>query len=288
MFILRSKRVQQGVPAGSHCGRINRGRVDGRKSAKGLAMTPDTADVSARESAATLPGAQQGAAHDVRLAVLAMVGTTVFDGGLMERAMTRTLADQGVGEGSEQFERMLRYARDTAGMSKLAVFSHLFEDRHRAAAANTFFERSCDELISDGIIRAVPGAEDAIGWLRDAGIMVCLATGFGRHTQNMVLESLGWMGLADLSLCPADAGRGRPYPDMILTAVLALDLEDVREVAVVGDSCADIQSGLRAGATTVAGVLTGAHGEPALRAAGATAVVHSIRDLPVLLEPRSA
>jgi phosphoglycolate phosphatase len=251
-------------------------------------MTPDTADVSETATAATLHGTLPGAAHDVRLAVLAMVGTTVFDGGLLEGAMSRTLADQGVGEGSAEFERMLRYARDTSGMSKHAVFSHLFEDRARAAAANAFFERSCDELIADGVIRAVPGAEDAIGWLREAGIRVCLATGFGRHTQNMVLESLGWMGLADLSLCPADAGRGRPYPDMILTAVLALDLEDVREVAVVGDSCADIQSGLRAGATTVAGVLTGAHGEPALRAAGATAVVHSIRDLPVLLEPRSA
>ena len=252
-------------------------------------MTPDTADASARATATTLHRTRRpGSGHDVALAVLAMVGTTVFDGGLLEHAMTRTLADQGVEEGSPQFERMLRYAKETAGTSKLAVFRHLFEDRARAAAANTFFERSCDELIADGVIQAVPGAEDAIGWLRDAGVMVCLATGFGRHTQNMVLESLGWMGLADLSLCPADAGRGRPYPDMILTAVLALDLDDVRKVAVVGDSCADIQSGLRAGASTVAGVLTGAHGEPALRAAGATAVVQSIRDLPVLLEPRSA
>ncbi|MFF1386047.1 HAD family hydrolase [Arthrobacter sp. NPDC058288] len=258
-------------------------------------MIPDTADASAREvwetapaAAPALPGAAENVRQEVRLAVLAMVGTTVFDGGLLERAMTRTLADQGVAEGSAQFERMLRYTREAAGMSKLAVFSHLFEDRSRAAAAYTFFERSCDELIADGIIRAVPGAEDAIGWLREAGVMVCLATGFGRHTQNMVLESLGWMGLADLSLCPADAGRGRPYPDMILTAVLALDLDDVRKVAVVGDSCADIESGLRAGATTVAGVLTGAHREPALRAAGATAVVQSVRDVPLILAPRSA
>jgi hypothetical protein len=67
-------------------------------------------------------------------------------------------------------------------------------------------------------------------------VKVCLATGFERHTQNMLLESLGWMGLADRSLCPDDAGRGRPYPYMILTAVLALDLDDVREVAVVGET----------------------------------------------------
>ncbi|WP_426998231.1 HAD-IA family hydrolase [Pseudarthrobacter sp. N5] len=222
--------------------------------------------------------------HDVRLAVLAMVGTTVFDGGLMERAMSRTLVEQGVAAGSVEFESMLGYARDTSGISKMTVFSHLFEAPSKAQSANRMFELNCDALISDGGIRAVPGAEDAIGWLRDAGIKVCLATGFGRHTQNMVLESLGWMGLADLSLCPADAGRGRPHPDMILTAVLALDLDDVREVAVVGDTSADIHSGLRAGASVVAGVLTGAHPEAALRAAGATAVVPSIKDLPALLE----
>lgn len=225
-------------------------------------------------------------AHEVRLAVLAMVGTTVFDGGLMERAMSRTLVEQGIAAGSAEFESMLGYSRDTSGISKVTVFGHLFGDPAAAESANRFFELSCDELISDGGIRPVPGAEDSIGWLRDAGIKVCLATGFGRHTQNMVLESLGWMGLADLSLCPADAGRGRPFPDMILTAVLALDLDDVREVAVVGDTRADMHSGLRAGASVVAGVLTGAHSEATLRAAGATAVVPSIKDLPALLERR--
>lgn len=37
-----------------------------------------------------------------------------------------------------------------------------------------------------------------------------LATGYNRHSQNQILEHLDWMGLADLSLCPSDAGRGRP------------------------------------------------------------------------------
>jgi phosphonatase-like hydrolase len=124
--------------------------------------------------------------------------------------------------------------------------------------------------------------------MRECGMQVCLATGFGRHTQNMVLESLGWMGLADLSLCPADAGRGRPYPDMILTALLALDLDDVREVAVIGDTSSDMLSGVRSGASLIAGVLTGSHSEATLRAAGASVVVDSIKQLPLLLEKREA
>ena len=224
----------------------------------------------------------------LRLAVVDMVGTTITDDGRTERAMSRALAEHGVEPGSTRFESMLGYARDTMGFSKRTVFSHLFDDASAAESANKTFELVYDELIDDGGVRAIPGAEDAIHWMREAGMHVCLATGFGRHTQNMVLESLGWMGLADLSLCPADAGRGRPYPDMILTAVLALDLDDVREVAVVGDTSSDMLSGVRSGASLMAGVLTGSHSEATLRAAGATVVVDSIKELPLLLEKHEA
>jgi phosphoglycolate phosphatase len=224
----------------------------------------------------------------LRLAVVDMVGTTITDDGRTERAMSKALVEHGIEPGSTRFESMLGYARDTMGFSKLTVFSHLFEDPAVAESANKIFERTYDELIEDGGVRAIAGAEDAILWMRESGMQVCLATGFGRHTQNMVLESLGWMGLADLSLCPADAGRGRPYPDMILTAVLALDLDDVREVAVVGDTSSDMLSGVRSGASLVAGVLTGSHSEATLRAAGATVVVDSIKQLPLLVEKREA
>ncbi len=223
---------------------------------------------------------------DVKLAVLAMVGTTVSDGGLLDSALARVLAEQGVLEDSAEHIAMLEYARQASGTSKLEVFDRFFGANGRAEEANRSFERHCDELIGSGSITPIPGAEEAIAKLRGAGIQVCLATGFGRHTQNTLLEKLGWMGLADLSLCPADAGRGRPYPDIILTAVLALDLDDVRSVAVVGDSTADVRSGLTAGAGIVAGVLTGAHDEEALREAGATAVVPSVADIPQLLTGR--
>jgi phosphonatase-like hydrolase len=255
-------------------------------------MTADSA-ISTGSAPRTVPAAEAAPespaeGHPVRLAVLAMVGTTVYDGGLMDRAMSRTLVEQGVPAGSARFEGMLRYARERSGISRMTVFADLFDDACAAASANKRFELNCDELIADGGVRAVPGAEDTIGWLRDAGIKVCLATGFGRHTQNVVLETLGWMGLADLSLCPADAGRGRPFPDMVLTAVLALDVDDVRKVAVVGDTAADIHSGLSAGASVAAGVLTGSHSEAALRGAGATDVLASIKDFPALLERRAS
>lgn len=227
---------------------------------------------------------QSSPVRELKLAILDMAGTTVADDGLVEQAFSCAVASEGIEPGGDRFSSMLGYVRDTMGISKITVFMHLFNgDRVRAERANHAFELAYDSLVADGGLTAIPGAEDAIGWLRDAGMKVCLTTGFARHTQNIILESLGWMGLADLSLCPSDAGRGRPYPDMILTAVLALDMDDVRETVVVGDTTADVQAGLRSGASMVLGVLTGAHQEPALRAAGAMAVIPSVASLPQIV-----
>lgn len=214
------------------------------------------------------------------LAVIDMAGTTVNEGALQEEAFARALASHGVHEGTDAFDAMTTYARQTMGTSKELVFRHLIDDVASAVNVNRTFELAYDSLLAHHGVEPIPGAEEAILALRDAGLQICLATGFGRHTQNMILESLGWMGLADLSLCPSDAGRGRPYPDIILTAILALDIADVRSVLVAGDTTSDVIAGQRAGAGAVIGVLTGAHSEAELRLAGADIVLPSMSHLP--------
>ncbi|MPY11651.1 HAD family hydrolase [Arthrobacter bussei] len=222
------------------------------------------------------------------LAVIDMAGTTVDEGALQEEAFTRALTSHGVAQGTEAFTSMTAYARRTMGTSKELVFRRLFADTPTALDVNRTFEQVYDTLLARHGVQPIPGAEEAILALRDAGLKICLATGFGRHTQNMILASLGWMGLADLSLCPSDAGRGRPYPDIILTAVLALDIEDVRSVLVAGDTTSDLIAGRRAGAGAVIGVLTGAHSETDLRRAGADAVLPSMCRLPQWLQSGGA
>jgi phosphonatase-like hydrolase len=220
-----------------------------------------------------------------QLAVIDMAGTTVDDGALQHDCLLEVLARHGVDAASPRGRALIGYWRDTHGTSKFTVFRRMFDDDVAAAhRANREFERLYDEMLGERGIQPIPGAESAIAELRSLGILVCLATGFARHTQNTILESLGWMGLADLSLCPSDAGRGRPFPDIVLTAVLALDVDDVREVLVVGDTTSDILTGLRAGARDVVGVTTGSHEAEALWAAGATHVVDSIADVPSLYE----
>jgi phosphoglycolate phosphatase len=115
-------------------------------------------------------------------------------------------------------------------------------------------------------------------------VRVALLTGFSARTRNRVIDALGWADIADLLVTPEEAGRGRPYPDMILHAVLRLGIDDVADVAVVGDTAADVISGRRSGASLVVGVRSGFDSDVQLRAAGATHVVNSVVDLPPLLE----
>ncbi|WP_244632111.1 HAD hydrolase-like protein [Microbacterium sp. Se63.02b] len=104
-------------------------------------------------------------------------------------------------------------------------------------------------------------------------------------TRDVLITGLGWEGLIDLALSPVDAGRGRPAPDLVLTALLRTQTSSVAAVAIAGDTVSDIESGRRAGAGFVAGVLTGAHDRPALSAAGADAVLSDVTALaPALVQ----
>ncbi len=71
---------------------------------------------------------------------------------------------------------------------------------------------------------------------------MALTTGFSGTTQEKLLAALGWQSLADLVLAPGDGVRGRPYPDLILTALMRLDADGVRNVAALGDTGNDVKA----------------------------------------------
>ncbi|GAA4527657.1 phosphonatase-like hydrolase [Amycolatopsis samaneae] len=219
------------------------------------------------------------------LAVLDMAGTTVADDGLVVRAFTAAIASAGVSEEDSRYPGMLKYVKDTMGQSKITVFRAMLGDEAKAVAANEEFQRAYEKLVADGECAPIPGAEDVIRGLRESGVKVALTTGFAPATQRAILDALGWHDLADLVLAPGEGVRGRPYPDLVLTAAMRLEIGDVRNIAVAGDTPVDVHTGLRAGASIVAGVLTGAGKRGEFLEAGATHVLDSIRDLPDLLNP---
>ena len=219
----------------------------------------------------------------ITVACLDMAGTTIADDGTVLEAFSSAISEQNLP--AAMYDQAMTDVRSSMGQSKIEVFRRILGDEETAQKANDAFENHYAAAVRGGAVAAVPGAEETITALRQAGVRVCLATGFSPATRDAIIDKLVWGGLIDLALSPADAGfwgfegRGRPWPDLPLIALLKLRGGAVSELAVVGDTTSDIESGLRAGAAIVAGVLTGASSRADLEKAGAPLILDSIADI---------
>ena len=222
----------------------------------------------------------------VSLVCCGLLDTTADDHGIQERAFAEACATQGIVPGTAAYAHYMVGVHQARGQSAVDVFRGLFPDEDgRAEAAALSFERSFRAAVDRTEISPLPGAEEAIGQLSDSGVRVCLITSLSRRLLGLVLDSLRWWRLIDLTLCPEDAPRGCPWPDLMLTAMLRLGVEDVREAAFAGSTASEIECGMRSGAGIVAGVLAAGHTRDRLRDAGATHLIDGIAQLPgVLLE----
>ncbi len=216
------------------------------------------------------------------LACLDMAGTTVRDDGAVEAAFADALAAVGIAPGSTRFEAALAVVRETMGWSKADVFARLLEPGE-AADATAAFATAYEAIVAGGTVTEIPGALEVLRGLRTAGVAVCLTTGFAPSTRDAVLDALGWRSEIDLALSPADVGRGRPAPDLVLGAMARLGVEDPGAVVVVGDTVSDLEAGNAAGAGAVVGVLSGAHDEATLSTAAPTAVIADVTGLLAVL-----
>ncbi|NUW44484.1 HAD family hydrolase [Nonomuraea rhodomycinica] len=221
----------------------------------------------------------------IRLACLDLAGTTVGDIAMVERAFAEAIATQGIVPGTGAYARAMVHVHRSRGCPKIDVFRGIFPDNEaQAQAANLTFERSYEGALERAGLVPMPGVVEVLDKLRGSGLRLALVTGFSRTTLSRILSVLGWDDKIDLAISPEDAGgRGRPWPDMILHSVLRLGIEDVRQVAVIGDSESDMLSGRRAGASIVAGVMTGVHSRERLLKGGATHILDTIADFPSLV-----
>jgi phosphonatase-like hydrolase len=210
-----------------------------------------------------------------------MAGTTVTDAGVVERAFVEAMVGEGLIDESE-LPGTLDVVRRTMGQSKIDVFRSLLGDDARAERANRAFEAAYARAVDRGEVVAVDGAEEAIVRLRDAGVRVCLITGFAPATRDAIIAALGWRDLVDLALSPADVGRGRPWPDLVLTAARHFGV-DVKEVAVCGDTVSDLLCGSRARAAIVAGVVTDDDRRHEMAATPHTHLLASVAELPAVV-----
>jgi phosphoglycolate phosphatase len=221
----------------------------------------------------------------VSLVCCGLIGTMVDDGGMVDRAYAEAIATQGIVPGTAAYAKAMAQLYQARGQYSVDVLRTMFPDSQaRAQAAHIVLDRSFTDAIGRTGVRPVPGAEEVIDKLTGAGIRICLNTSFSRRVLTAVLDTLGWWDRVDLALSPQDVPRGSPWPDLVLSAMLRVGVQDVRDTAVAYDAESGILSGRRAGARILAGVLTGAHSGDRLRRAGATHLIPTIAHLPEMLQ----
>ena len=130
-----------------------------------------------------------------------------------------------------------------------------------AQQANAAFERAYERLIDEGRAEPIDGAAEAITRLRERESGWRSPPGSAAPRRRSCWPR--WAGSPLRTWCsrPATGCADGRIPDLILTALMRLGVDGVRNVAALGDTSSDIESALRAGAAIAAGTLTGAHDE---------------------------
>ena len=124
------------------------------------------------ESPTREPAVMRGVAMTARISVacLDMAGTTVADEGSVMSAFRAAMEQFGLVPGAPGYDRATEIVRVTMGQSKIEVFRRILGDESSAAAANSAFEERYARIVGAGEIAPLPGAEQTLGALRDAGI----------------------------------------------------------------------------------------------------------------------
>jgi len=104
----------------------------------------------------------------------------------------------------------------------------------------------------------IPGVVEAVGRFRRRGLKIGTTTGYTREMLDLLVEASRKAGfVADCNLAPGDVGAGRPHPFMIYEIAIRLQVYPLRAIVKIGDTPADIQEGLNAGAWSIGVAATG-------------------------------
>ncbi|MGJ3507450.1 phosphonatase-like hydrolase [Enemella sp. A6] len=213
-----------------------------------------------------------------------VAGTTVDERGHVYRMLRQAVTDRGATVSEDVFANWMGTEKRTA-ITNLLELGGVDADEQMIDEAYRWFTENLKQAYRDEPPMPFPGVPEAIAALRSAGVKVVLTTGFSTDIAETVIEAAGWKVGRDLDgLVPADTvAAGRPAPYLIHHAMEAMRVTDVRKVAAVGDTLADIRAARNAGVLAV-GVLTGEVGREALAAEQPDFLIDSVADLPTVLQ----
>lgn len=203
------------------------------------------------------------------LFIFDMAGTTVQDrGGLVALHLQLAIRET-------NFEYSLEEINAVMGEPKPVAIKKLLESRVDQAHRK-FVQAMCNHYRKSELVAEIEGASQLFRELQRRGHNVALNTGFSRPIADAIIQRLGWDNIIDDSVTSDEVARGRPYPDMIHDLMGRFG-EQPSNIIKIGDTPSDIAEGLAADCGQVIGVAYGSHSAEQLKAAGADAVISSLR-----------
>jgi phosphoglycolate phosphatase len=223
---------------------------------------------------------------DIRLAAFDMAGTTIDEHGDVYRALENCVTETGTPVDAADLQTWMGADKVEAITQLLRLGGHAGDEATVAACFDRFRALLAEYYAVHPPV-GLPGAEEALRTLGEAGVKVALTTGFSADVAGPLLDSLGWKvgegELLDAVVTSDEVAAGRPYPYMIHRAMERTGVRSVAQVLVAGDTVVDAQAGAASGAAQVVGVLTGALTAEDFAGSGTTAVLGSVAEVPAHL-----
>lgn len=146
-----------------------------------------------------------------------------------------------------------------------------------------FITRQLDVIERHGAL--IDGVVETVAAWQSAGIRIGSTTGYTRPMLERIRVPAALHGYRpDVSVCPEEAGGGRPAPWMSFACLQALNVYPPAHAIKIGDTPSDIDEGLNAGMWTIAVVDTGNEAGNPERLSAAHYLAPSLADCPPLVE----
>lgn len=147
--------------------------------------------------------------------------------------------------------------------------------------AYPLFEELYANHVSDRS-RLFPGVKEGLQALKDKGYKLACITNKHAQFTHPLLQNLGIFDLFDFIGCGDQFEKLKPHPMPLLKTAEFLGIEPARAI-MVGDSINDVQAARAAGLPIVCVPYGYTNGQP-VEALNPDGIIHSIADLPALLE----
>jgi len=217
----------------------------------------------------------------VLMVVFDMAGTTVDEDNVVYKTLQDAIVHYSYpvtlnqvlefGAGKEKLQAVIDILKSTGFDADSATIDLIFK------YFNSQLTKNYDTLL----VKALPQVELVFKELKKRSIKVVLNTGYNRKTAESLILKLGWeeSNHYDLLVTASDVTKNRPHPDMILQAMLSLNISDPQNVIKIGDSTVDIQEGQNANCLFSIGITTGAHTRTQLKEVDPDFIIDDVSEL---------